>query len=57
MPSKNNFIDQKSCFQALSEEMQELADMLHATCVEETGTKDGNLRKYDYINKIIFACV
>ncbi|CAH1108948.1 unnamed protein product [Psylliodes chrysocephalus] len=44
---------------ALSEEMQELADMLHATCVEETGTKDDdilNARKGVFADKEEFKC-
>nr|UYS88360.1 odorant binding protein 8 [Aromia bungii] len=44
---------------ALSDEMQELADMLHATCVEETGTTEDailNARKGEFIDDEKFKC-
>ena len=37
--------NQYTIFQSLPEEMQELIDTLHRTCVGETGVSEGN---YDY---------
>ncbi|CAG9825400.1 unnamed protein product [Phaedon cochleariae] len=45
--------------QGLSEEMQELADMLHATCVEETGAKEDdiyNARNGVFADDVNFKC-
>lgn len=38
--------------QCLSEEMQELVDMLHKTCVEETGAAEGSKIEKKYIRKV-----